>query len=314
MAFRIGRKSAQHSYPEPGQSNSGPTGSAGPTGSTGTTGQTGSPGPTGPGFPVSDAVFSVNHATDPTRFLNVDLSNQTTGTGVTIFPSATISRPFRLPDISGTAVVQEDGTGFVFLGATVQLHGSQSRVQLSSLVSNGAQFRANQYGANNGAPGISTFKSRGATIGSLGGILPGDILFRATCVGVAPDNVSIPLAGFITIQVPAAFVPAGQAFAPSEYELQLVPLAGPINSRRVVFKVGSEGDTQTLRGVRAGGPQTTPATIATGALWSSGTAASPNGVIIGSPGDLFSSTTGGAGATLWVKESGIATNVGWVAK
>jgi hypothetical protein len=264
-------------------------------------------------FPVLDSVFKVTGTADPTKFLTVDLSNQATTSGVTIFPSAGISRPFRLPDISGTAVVQEDTTGFVFIGATVQLHGSNSRMQLSSIISNGSQYRANQYGANTGAPGISTFKSRGATVGSLAGIIAGDVLFRATCVGVAPDNASIPLAAFITIQVPSGFVPAGQAWAPSEYELQLVPLAGPINSRRVVFKVGSEGDTQTLRGVRAGGKDTTPATIASGALWSSGLG-DPNGVVTGSPGDMFTRTDGGAGTTLYVKESGVATNTGWVGK
>jgi len=32
----------------------------------------------------------------------------------------------------------------------------------------------------------------------------------------------------------------------------------------------------------------------------------------GSPGDLYSNVDGGAGSTLWVKESGVATNTGWV--
>jgi hypothetical protein len=48
-------------------------------------------------------------------------------------------------------------------------------------------------------------------------------------------------------------------------------------------------------------------------LWSSDNGA-PNGAIVGNPGDLYSNIAGGAGATLWVKESGIATNTGWVAK
>lgn len=41
---------------------------------------------------------------------------------------------------------------------------------------------------------------------------------------------------------------------------------------------------------------------------------SPNGVIIGSPGDVYLNLSGGAGTTLWVKESGTATNTGWVGK
>jgi hypothetical protein len=204
-------------------------------------------------------------------------------------------------------------TGFTFFGQSITDHGSAARVQLSSLITSGAQFRANQYGANTGAPGFSAFKSRGTTIGALVGVLPGDPLFRVTCVGVASDDASIPLAAFITIQVPSNFVPAGQAWTPSEYELQLVPLAGPINSRRVVFKVTSEGETQTLRGVRAGGPATLPTNLSTGTLWSSGSG-SPNGVVVGSPGDLYTNTAGGASTTLWVKESGAATNTGWVGK
>lgn len=40
----------------------------------------------------------------------------------------------------------------------------------------------------------------------------------------------------------------------------------------------------------------------------------PNGAVTGSPGDLYTSTAGGAGTTLYVKESGVATNTGWVAK
>lgn len=46
---------------------------------------------------------------------------------------------------------------------------------------------------------------------------------------------------------------------------------------------------------------------------SSGTG-SPNGVVTGSVGDLYTRTDGGAGTTLYVKESGTATNTGWVGK
>jgi hypothetical protein len=40
----------------------------------------------------------------------------------------------------------------------------------------------------------------------------------------------------------------------------------------------------------------------------------PNASIVGNPGDLFLDSAGGAGNTLWVKESGTATNTGWVGK
>lgn len=51
----------------------------------------------------------------------------------------------------------------------------------------------------------------------------------------------------------------------------------------------------------------------TGPKWSSG-AGSPAAVVTGSPGDLYTNTSGGAVTTLWVKESGVASNTGWVAK
>lgn len=40
----------------------------------------------------------------------------------------------------------------------------------------------------------------------------------------------------------------------------------------------------------------------------------PNSVVTGSPGDMYTNTAGGAGTTLYIKESGSATNTGWVAK
>lgn len=41
---------------------------------------------------------------------------------------------------------------------------------------------------------------------------------------------------------------------------------------------------------------------------------SPEGVVTANPGSLFLRTDGGAGTTLYVKESGLNTNTGWVAK
>lgn len=51
---------------------------------------------------------------------------------------------------------------------------------------------------------------------------------------------------------------------------------------------------------------------ASGPTWSNGSG-TPEGSVTGSPGDLYSDTDGGAGVTLYVKESGTG-NTGWVAK
>lgn len=40
----------------------------------------------------------------------------------------------------------------------------------------------------------------------------------------------------------------------------------------------------------------------------------PEGAITGSPGDMYHRTNGGAGTSLYVKETGTATNTGWVGK
>jgi hypothetical protein len=41
---------------------------------------------------------------------------------------------------------------------------------------------------------------------------------------------------------------------------------------------------------------------------------SPEGVVVGSPGDAYFNGLGGAFQTFWVKESGIGTSDGWIFK
>jgi hypothetical protein len=136
-----------------------------------------------------------------------------------------------------------------------------------------------------------------------------------TAIGVAPDGASIPLAALLSYQVPAGFVPAAQDWLPTEEELQLVPLLGPINGAQVSRKTTSEGQGQLLRGSRAGSetavyatPAAAAAAVPTGSLRSSD-AGSPEGVLIGSPGDIYSDKTAGQ---FYVKRTGVATNTGWI--
>lgn len=41
---------------------------------------------------------------------------------------------------------------------------------------------------------------------------------------------------------------------------------------------------------------------------------SPEGVVTGSPSDVYFNTDGGAGTTFYVKESGVGTKTGWAGK
>ena len=127
----------------------------------------------------------------------------------------------------------------------IQIAGSNAGVQYSTTKANRAQFRGNQFGPNAAAAGITGFKSRAAVIGNgpggFVGVQDNDHLFRITAIGVAPDNASIPLAGLLTIQVPPGGSVAPNPWCSTELELQLVPLEGPGNGAKVMFKITSQG-------------------------------------------------------------------------
>jgi hypothetical protein len=124
----------------------------------------------------------------------------------------------------------------------VQIGGSNAGVQYSTTRANRAQFRGNQFGANTAAPGVTGFKSRGATISSgFAGVADLDLLLRLTAIGVAPDNASIPLAALLTFQVPPGGAVPASNYVATEMELQLVPLQGPVNGATVFFKITSQG-------------------------------------------------------------------------
>jgi len=133
---------------------------------------------------------------------------------------------------------------------------SNAGIQYSTKRPNRAQTRFNQFGANTAGPGSTGFKSRGATIGALLSCVAGDLLYRITAIGIGADNASTPLAALLSLQIPTAGV--GANYVASEYELQLVPLEGPINGAKVMHKVTSQGvhvlrETALPAGGRAAG-------------------------------------------------------------
>lgn len=209
-----------------------------------------------------DSVFSVVDVVNQTKKVVFDVQGSPSTT-TTIITNPTVNRNLITPDIDGTAIVQQTGTNMVFIGGpTGPLHGSNSGIQYSTDFASRAQIRFNQYGANNGVPGISTFKSRSPVYGGLTPVIPGDVIYRATAVGVT-DNLSIPLSGLISINVPPNGVPIGQGYIATEYELQLVSLNGPANGRRVVYKMSSEGVPQLLESTSPGSHVTVPSGLVT---------------------------------------------------
>jgi len=109
------------------------------------------------------------------------------------------------------------GSARFFGNQSGSLFGSNAGMQYSSLIANRAQLRANAFGAHTGVAGITGFKSRGATIGSKLRILAGDVMFRATAVGVPNDDTSLNLAGLLSLQ--AGLV--GLNFVSTDFEVAL---------------------------------------------------------------------------------------------
>lgn len=157
-------------------------------------------------------------------------------------------KPLKLGTIQATQIemgnaVSPPGTDPLLLinQGGVQLNGSNAGIQYATTRANRAQHRFSQYGPNTAGPGETGFKSRGGVIGSNKGVLDGDLLHRVTAIGVARDDVSIPLAGLISLQVPPGGSLPASNYVSTEYELQLVPLEGPVNGAKVMFKVTSQG-------------------------------------------------------------------------
>lgn len=137
----------------------------------------------------------------------------------------------------------------IFINQGGASFSSNAGVQLSSTTANRAAFRANQFGANTGVPGVVGFKSRGTNVADLASVADGDILWRATAIGVTGNNLNVPLAGFLSIEVPTGGT--NPTWVASDFTVSLVPLAGPINSIRTVFKVTSEAAADFIDGTTA---------------------------------------------------------------
>lgn len=142
---------------------------------------------------------------------------------------------FLVPTVPGF-----NNDGRFFINQILPDNGSNAGGQLSALRPNRAQWRMNQYGANNAGGGITTFKSRNLVVGApllpADAVLVGDIIQGFTAIGVT-DNALIPLAYTQRVVV----VQNANGSVAADWELSLCPVRGSTNSGRKVFAISSEG-------------------------------------------------------------------------
>jgi len=161
--------------------------------------------------------------------------------------------PFRVNNNEVMRITNDAaGSTRFYFNQTTNLHGSNSGIQYSSdgTSPNRSQIRFNLYGANTGAPGVTGFKSRGATIGSTLSVLPGDNLFRITSIGVSGNDTSINLASLIDVRVNQVFV----GHVSTDFVVALNSNAGVMTERLYVTSEGNVGigtvvPTATIHGV-----------------------------------------------------------------
>lgn len=130
--------------------------------------------------------------------------------------------------------------GRFFINQTLPDNGSNAGGQLSALRPNRAQWRMNQYGANNAGGGLTSFKSRslvvGAALAAADAVLAGDIIQGFTAIGVT-NNALIPLAYTQRVVV----VQNANGNVAADWEISLCPILGTTNSIRKTFAISSEG-------------------------------------------------------------------------
>jgi hypothetical protein len=155
-----------------------------------------------------------------------------------------------------------DGEGRFLWGQTQTDNGSNAGFQTSCTRPNRAQFRFNQYGANNAGGGITSFKSRNLVIGApvvaADAVLVGDIIQGSTAIAVT-NNGLIPIAYTQIVIV----VQNANGNVACDWEISLCPLGGTTNSIRRAFGITSEG-VPKYREVGSPAPQ--PATGFTAGL------------------------------------------------
>jgi len=149
------------------------------------------------------------------------------------------------------------GDGRFFLGQTATDNGSNAGAQSSCTRPNRAQWRFNQYGANNAGGGITTFKSRSLIIGApitpaipANNVQVGDIIQGSTGIGLTDNGGGVGLVPIAYTQRVIVTQNANGSVA-CDWEVSLCPLGGTTNSLRKAFGFTSEGIQKCLETANA---------------------------------------------------------------
>jgi hypothetical protein len=137
----------------------------------------------------------------------------------------------------------------------------------------------------------------------------------STTISAAASNLANSFSVNQTIQTPiSSTVPALRVTQRGTGEaLRVEDDTTPDSTAFVISSDGRVGIGVTPDATIALSIDTTGVKFSTGALILSGVG-SPEGVVAAPLGSIYMNSSGGAGVTLWVKESGASTNTGWVSK
>ena len=108
---------------------------------------------------------------------------------------------------------------------------------------------------------------------------------------------------------------SGNANLTGSYNTWIGSLTGPGVASQLSYatSLGYDAKNDKSNQVALGGATVTEIMIANTHRLIYGTG-SPNSAVTGNIGDIYINTSGGAGTTFYIKESGLATNTGWVGK
>lgn len=242
---------------------------------------------------------------NPLENIGIAIAGHVTGAGVSNFAIKSTDTVAIVQHDGPTALGGPSGTSVVGLGNAVKrftvLDASPTTITPQLDIGVVAPVDGYNMHVKNTATGVS----------AMGIALQGD---TAVTAAVAPQIVLYRNAGGLGSQFGIIGMDNGSGAILGAAGASDIVIANYATSKKVHLAAGgnlglsvdSAGNVVLANAVlQIGG--TSGTRIRSGAL-------TPNTNVVGSIGDLYTWTGGGAGTTLWVKESGAATNTGWVAK